>query len=349
MQTNIIGWDIGGAHLKAALINELGEALAIVQRPCALWQGIEQLQQAVQAVTAELPEGRYRHAITMTGELVDHFESREQGVQRIVEAMSVYFPGDSLWIYSGLSGFIRAGSVLPEHSESIASANWLASASFAARNIDSGLFIDIGSTTTDVIAMANGKINAKGFTDYKRLISEELIYTGVVRTPVMAIAQTALFKGVKIGLMAEYFATMADVYRITGELDEAHDQNDTADGGEKTVTASARRLSRMIGHEVEHELPECWRHFALYLRNQQLHKIQMSCERQISRIRLPSDKPFVGAGVGRFLVKQLAANLGHPYLDFNDLFEQSLVSSPMSAADCAPAIAVAYLALAQFK
>lgn len=349
MQPNIIGWDIGGAHLKAALINEWGEALAIVQHPCPLWKGIEHLTQAVRAVTAELPDGPFRHAVTMTGELVDHFENREKGVQRITETMKASFPGDPIWIYAGLSGFIRAGSLLPEHCESIASANWLASASYAARSIDSGLFIDIGSTTTDIIALANGKINAKGFTDYKRLISDELIYTGVVRTPVMAVAQTAIFKGIKIGMTAEYFATMADVYRVTGELDEAHDQSETADGGEKTVSASVRRLSRMIGHEADLELPENWRHFALYLRNQQLYKIQMGCERQLSRIRLPSGQPFVGAGVGRFLVKQLAANLGHPYLDFNDLFEQSMVSSPMSAADCAPAIAVACLAQAKFK
>src|SRR5690606_18055753 len=115
----------------------------------------------------------------------------------------------------------------------------------------------------------------------RRLISDELIYTGVVRTPVMAVVQNALFKGIKIGVMAEYFATMADVYRITGELDEAHDQSETADGGEKTFAASARRLSRMIGHEVDNESPDCWRHFALHVRNQQLHKIQLGCERQL--------------------------------------------------------------------
>ncbi|GAB4256384.1 MAG: hydantoinase/oxoprolinase family protein [Methylomicrobium sp.] len=348
MQANIIGWDIGGAHLKAALINTQGQAVAIVQEPCPLWKGIDQLQRAVGTVMSKLPGEHYRHAITMTGELVDYFESREQGVQKIIETMSTCFPSEPLWVYAGVSGFIRSGSVLPEHCESIASANWLASASYTARNVDAGLFIDIGSTTTDIIALTKGKINAKGFTDYKRLISEELVYTGVVRTPVIAVAQNALFKAVRIGMMAEYFATMADVYRITGELEEAHDQTETADGAEKSVAASARRLSRMIGHEVDTEPMACWQQLAFYLRNRQLQQIQQGCERQLSRNHLTREHPFVGAGVGRFLVKQLAANLGHPYVDFNELFDQSAVASAMTAADCAPAIAVACLALQRF-
>jgi len=51
----------------------------------------------------------------------------------------------------------------------------------------------------------------------------------------------------------------------------------------------------------------------------------------------------IGAGVGRFLVKQIAMNLGRPYLDFSDLFPIPVIQSDMNAADCAPAAAVAYL------
>ena len=58
---------------------------------------------------------------------------------------------------------------------------------------------------------------AEGYTDYQRLISQEMVYTGIVRTAVMAVAQSAQDDGKEVGLMAEYFATMADVYRLTGE------------------------------------------------------------------------------------------------------------------------------------
>ncbi|MFA5019201.1 MAG: H4MPT-linked C1 transfer pathway protein, partial [Methylobacter sp.] len=54
--------------------------------------------------------------------------------------------------------------------------------------------------------------------------------------------------------------------------------------------------------------------------------------------------PLIGAGVGRFLVEQVALNLDRPYLDFSDLFPVAAIQSGMTTADCAPAAAVAYLA-----
>ncbi len=187
-------------------------------------------------------------------------------------------------------------------------------------------------------------MRAAGYTDYRRLIPGELVYTGIVRTAVMAVARTAFDKGHEVGLMAEYFATMADVYRVTGELDELHDQTETADGAEKTVIASARRLSRMIGCDFSaDELPR-WQRFASHIRAQQLQEIQRSCEKQLSRCGLAQNSPFVGAGVGRFLVRQIALNLGYPYVDFSDLFQVSAVRKGLSVADCAPAAAVACMA-----
>ena len=137
---------------------------------------------------------------------------------------------------------------------------------------------------------------------------------------------------------------MADVYRVTGELNDMHDQTDTADGAEKTVLASARRLSRMIGCDFyADELPR-WQLFAENIRDQQIQQIQRGCETRLSQHELPQDSPLIGAGVGRFLVKQIALNLGRPYLDFSDLFPVTVFQSEMTAADCAPAAAIAYLA-----
>ena len=44
---NRVGWDIGGAHVKAAVINGQDKLLAVYQQPCPLWKGLEYLQQAV--------------------------------------------------------------------------------------------------------------------------------------------------------------------------------------------------------------------------------------------------------------------------------------------------------------
>lgn len=343
MQTNVIGWDIGGAHVKAAVISA-GKIIAVYQQPCPLWKGLDQLQHAVNAIKQELTGGNSRHAITMTGELVDLFDNRDDGVKQIIQAMTELLPGSEILIFAGQAGFLKPSRIETGHYLSIASANWLASASFAAKQVNSGLFVDCGSTTTDILLLDNGQVQAEGYTDYQRLISQELIYTGIVRTAVMAVTQTAQDQGKKIGLMAEYFATMADVYRVTGELNDKHDQTDTADGAEKTVLASARRLSRMIGCDFyPDELPR-WQQFAEDLRAQQIRQIQRGCEVRLSQHRLLQNRPLIGAGIGRFLVKQIALNLDRPYLDFSDLLPAVEIDSDMATADCAPAVAVAYLA-----
>jgi (4-(4-[2-(gamma-L-glutamylamino)ethyl]phenoxymethyl)furan-2-yl)methanamine synthase len=346
MQTNIIGWDIGGAHLKAALINERGEIKAILQQPCRLWQGIEQLEQAFIAILNKLPGNGARHILTMTGELVDLFENRDQGVARILSSVAGLLSNREIFVYAGRTGLLPLAAITHHHYSDIASANWLASATCVASRLPNGLFIDIGSTTTDIILITDGQVQIEGLTDFERLISQELVYTGVVRSAVMSIAQNACFKGFNIGLMTEYFATMADIYRITGELNDVHDQTDTADGGPKTVTASARRLSRMIGLDYDAACFSSWLQLAQNIRMQQIRKIQMSCERILSRQNLPLEAPFIGAGVGRFLVKDLANGLGHPYYDFNDLLPSPKKHTDLSAADCAPAIACALLAQA---
>jgi len=349
IRTNVVGWDIGGAHVKAAAINPEGGIIAIYQQPCPLWKGIEQLRQAVDSIMQTLADKNYCHAITMTGELVDLFENREDGVKQIITTMTMLFPGQRCLIFAGKEGLLKAEQVEARHYPAIASANWLASASFAAQKVASGLFVDIGSTTTDILLINDGKVLAEGYTDYQRLLSQELIYTGIVRTAVMAIAQTALDEGKEIALMAEYFATMADVYRVTGELNELHDQCETADGAEKTIAASARRLARMIGCDFfPDELPR-WRRFAEDIRNRQLQKIQRGCERQLvargaCEQGFSMNSPLIGAGVGRFLVKEIALNLGRPYLDFSDFFPEPENQTGITSADCAPALAVAYLA-----
>jgi (4-(4-[2-(gamma-L-glutamylamino)ethyl]phenoxymethyl)furan-2-yl)methanamine synthase len=168
---------------------------------------------------------------------------------------------------------------------------------------------------------------------------------GIVRTAVMAVAQSAQDDGKEVGLMAEYFATMADVYRLTGELNELHDQTETADGAEKTIPASAKRLARMIGCDYDDNELTRWRQFAHHLRSQQMARIQNACERQMARIfELDnSHKPIIGAGVGRFLVKPIASNLGCSYLDFSGLCSSIQNENGYAVADCAPAVAVACL------
>jgi len=210
------------------------------------------------------------------------------------------------------------------------------------------LFVDIGSTTTDIVPIRDGKLAVRGHNDYERLACEELVYTGIVRTPVMALAERIPLEGHWIAPMAEYFATTADVYRLTGQLPEGSDQLPAADNRGKTMRDSARRLARMIGRDLESAPLSAWRQCARHLAEVQLRKIRQACERVLSRGEVPERSPLVGAGVGRFLVKKLAVQLGRRYRDFDSLVDAATDVASW-ASSCAPAVAVAVLAQARLR
>ena len=177
-----------------------------------------------------------------------------------------------LSLYAGRAGFI-APEAAARHVEDVASANWFASASLAATVHGSALFIDMGSTTTDIVPVASGAVAACGYTDAERLAAGELVYTGLVRSFVMAVAARAPLAGRWTPLINENFANMADVHRILGTLPDGADQMTTADGREKTVQASVARLARMVGCDAGDAEPGQWAALAHWFAEAQLRSV----------------------------------------------------------------------------
>ena len=338
----VIGWDVGGAHLKAARIDVSGRVEAVRQLSCPLWQGIHHLEAAVDQAMIDLGQVA-AHAITMTGEMVDLFPNRDAGVRQLVATMRERLPGRRLRFYAGEHGFLDPEQALLATPQ-LASANWIATASLVGATAGSALLIDIGSTTTDLIPVLAGRVVAHGRDDAARLVTGELLYTGVVRTPVMALADRAPFNGEWVPLIPEYFATAADLYRLTGQLPSDADLHPAADNGEKTPSASARRLARMLGRDAESAPHEAWKQLAEWLVRRQRRRIGEACDRVLCRSEIPANAPLVGAGTGRFLVAELARERGRQWLDFSSLVPGAdAVRSQVS--DCAPAVAVAWLAV----
>lgn len=337
--TAVIGWDIGGAHLKAAWA-EGGLLRDAVQVPCRLWQGLGELDTALTTVLDRLPAGA-DHVVTMTGELVDLFDDRTQGVHTLIDRIAAAVPPGRLRVYAGRRGLLSPQEARGQVMD-VASANWMATAAVVAKRLPAALLVDMGSTTTDIVPVCDGGVVARGVTDHDRMAVEELLYTGLTRTAVMAMERTALVAGERLPMMAEYFATSADLYRVLGRLDESADQHPAADNGRKTVEASLRRLARMVGHDAGDYDPAVWRAMAGDLVERQLRRIHDAASRVLSAGAppLPQDVPVVGAGVGRAVVREVAARLGRPYLDFCDVVG---ASGQGWVASCAPAAAMALL------
>ena len=74
----VIGWDVRGAHLKAARA-EGGRIVAAIQIASPLWLGVSRLDEAFRTARSELGSAD-AHAATMTGELSMAFTSRSEGV-----------------------------------------------------------------------------------------------------------------------------------------------------------------------------------------------------------------------------------------------------------------------------
>ena len=340
MDQAVIGWDVGGAHVKAARIDG-GRVTAALQLPCPLWLGPERLPAAIAAAMARLGPAP-RHAATMTGELADAFATRAEGVAHIIAVLAASLAPADLAIWAGRAGFLSAAAALGR-ADDVASTNWLATAALAARAVPAGLLADMGSTTTDLVPIADGMPCPAGHSDAARLACGELVYTGLVRSFVLALAPCAPFAGVWTPLAAEYFATSADVYRLLGELPAGADQMPTADGREKSEAASRARLARMVGRDAAEAPEQAWRDLAAFFAEAQLRRIADAAMLVLSRTELPPDAPVIGTGCGRHVTRRLAARLGRTWRDFAAL--PPFADLPAATVDqCAPAAAVALLA-----
>ena len=334
-----IGWDIGGAHLKLARIDAGGRLVQAAQYATPLWQGLDPLRELFAQVGREIERDSVRHGLTMTGELVDVFADREQGVNGLLDVFESGFPGHLAAVYSNDGRFLPLAEARRAW-RSVASANWHATASLAARHEPRGVLVDIGSTTTDLVPFEEHRLRHHGGTDQERLRCDELVYTGVVRTPVMALAQRVPFAGSWQNVAADFFATTADVYRVTGDLEDGDDLMDPADHGGKERRDSLRRLARMLGTDAGPEMEPELRLFAEYIADCQFRLLAESVERLLAERPALRGAPIVGAGCGRFLARRLAVRTNAPYLDFPDLVGRGSAGAGV----CATAVAVALLA-----
>jgi len=338
MRTSV-GWDIGGVHLKAARAHD-GRVVGAVHIASPLRRGVDALVQALAQAAARMGTPDC-HVVTMTGELADTFESRARGVETLAALAVRELAGAPVMIYAGPLGLVpaeRAGA----HVREVASANWHASASLVGVSCRAALFADMGSTTTDLVSVIGGAVAARAYTDAERLATGELVYTGLVRTPLMAVAQRAPWLGRMTPLINENFATMADVYRVLGTLPEGVDQMVTSDGRAKTKDASRARLARMMGCDAADADEAAWAALAHWFAEAQLRAISDAAMLVLSQSPLPPEAPIVGGGIGETVLREVARRLGRTYVGFDTLI--SVEPAVRAAAlQCAPASALAVI------
>lgn len=242
---NVFAMDVGGAFIKTAFLTARGKIRRRIV-PFEMWKHPEKLAGVLDALK---PGGDFVAAITMTGELCDCFKNRREGVRHIVRSASKVF-GDAC-VFGVKRGLIGPEEAVKKYGD-VASANWVIPPLLVARTERTFLLVDVGSTTTDLTPVRNGKIANKGFTDFGRLKNGELVYSGYLRTPVQFLVKTAKLGKREAPFSSEYFCVAGDAHLILGNITKSQYLSPAPDGGPKTKAGALRRLSRaMLADEGE--------------------------------------------------------------------------------------------------
>jgi probable H4MPT-linked C1 transfer pathway protein len=322
--TPILGLDIGGANLKAAHTSGVA-----ITRPFALWKHPGRLAAELGSILAAMP-AHDRLAVTMTGELCDCFPSKRAGVLAILLSVEQAAGAATVDVWTTRAVFATVAQVR-EEPLAAAAVNWLALAQFATRFTEHrpALLIDTGSTTTDIVYLHEGRACPLGRTDRERLASGELVYTGVRRTPVCAV--------LGLGVAAEFFATMLDVYLWLGIWPEDAADTDTADGGPATRDDSRARLARMLCADADDVPTAEIDALAQRASIAQADYVRAAIDRVLANRAEPQRVIFAGSGeiVGRLAWATHPRLLGRPFTSLADR-----LGRPLSEAVCAYAVAM---------
>ncbi len=312
----ILGLDVGGANTKAASSD--GKFTKIEYMP--LWKEAP-LKPLLQRISVEAkPEAL---GVVMTGELADCFSDKMSGILSIKGAVEASFSCPvKFW---GVDGF-RWTDV-----GDLAAANWSASASLVSKVFGDCVFVDMGSTTTDLIPIKKGPKAAK--TDFERLARGELIYSGLLRTNLAALLQDVEIGGRRIPLSSELFAITADSQLVLGHIAEGEYTVETPDGGGKDRLSAERRLARTVCADPEEIRPDGTIEIARQARSRQARLLAEGISRLVEEHHLDL---VVAAGIGEELIKEAAFALDLECVRLSERYGSAV-------SDVFPAYAVARL------
>ncbi len=304
----VAGFDIGGANTDLAIVDfEDGEIKEIktVFEYLPMWSDNNRLGNVLIDLIEKICPVEEIDAvgISMTAELVDAFETKVEGVLDIATTCEKLF--DCPIAYIGVDKVLSLAELV-QNPLDVAAANWIATSQIVAEIEENCIFIDTGSTTTDIIPIKDAKECAKGRTDFERSATGELIYTGTLRTNLTSFVDSVPLNGKDYRVASELFAITADVYNVLELISEDDYVCATCDGAGKSKEESARRISRVLCADLDILSMEDILKIADYIHKQQVKQIAAGLKEVSQREGL--DKVVV-TGLGKDILCAEAAKL----------------------------------------
>jgi uncharacterized hydantoinase/oxoprolinase family protein len=130
-----------------------------------------------------------------------------------------------------------------------------------------------------------------------------LLYTGVIRSPLAAVAPRIKLDHCPINLAQENFATMLDVYLVLERIAERDSRLHTADGRAADIPSAFRRLAKMICCDLTEVSRDILVQMAIQAAEQHAELIGSAIE-SVNRRHGGSDL-FVVCGEGAWLAEEI--------------------------------------------
>lgn len=317
----ILGIDIGGANTKVASSD--GTIVELHYIP--LWKDTT-LSDCLADISDRFEPTSVR--VVTTGELADCFTSKREGVQKIMDIVDSSFKCPVEYLGSDCQL-----SQKPEDILTLAAANWSASAMFVGQNHSDCVFVDVGSTTSDVIPIVGGRPIANT-SDYMRLQNNELIYAGTLRTNLAALAHTVQIvqtssnsiTGGQVNSQAcstssELFATSGDAYLLLGDITAEQYTCETADGAGKSLEDVKRRIARFVCADLEEINDVQLIQIAKQIKEVQIDGLANAIETVCKRVGVGT---VVGTGLGEFLIAEAAKRAGIEFVSISSIYGKTI-------------------------
>ena len=249
----VAGFDIGGANTDLAVVDfENGEVknIEVDFAYLPMWSNNDALSKVlVELIENICPVGEIDAVgISMTAELVDAYDTKKDGVLDVVKKCEETFSCPIAYV--GIDGMLSKEEIEKTPLKA-AAANWIATAQIATLISDNCIFIDTGSTTTDIIPIKDGRQCTIGKSDFERSATGELVYTGTLRTNLASFLDKVELNGKEYRVASELFAQTADVYMVLDLITLDDYVCDTFDGEDKSRQSCMKRIARVLCADLD--------------------------------------------------------------------------------------------------
>jgi len=302
----ILGIDIGGANTKITELEEDSYKIHHIYFP--MWKKKDELIELLK----DYNDADYV-ALVMTAELADCYKTKKEGVEDILNKAKKAFDCP-IYVFDVNGNFLNLEEAKKNYLN-VSASNWNATAKFVAEFIkDSCILVDMGSTTTDIIPIKD-KETLSEKTDLDRLMNNQLVYVGALRTPVSFLSNKIEFRGKLTNLSSEYFAITADISLVLNKISEDDYTCDTPDGAGKDFESCLTRLARVLCADRELVRDDELIDFAKKLYNNLLNLIRENVDAVSKRFNL---NDIVITGLGEEILKD--ALKGYNIISIKDIY-----------------------------